>query len=74
MPAHVEHGGRAELGGGEALVELGGCEYLVHQLLRNHLALVIDCVEGKQLRLEGPVFVELGEHLHKVALHRGAAY
>ena len=74
MPAHIEDGSGAELRGHEALVELLGGKDLLHQLLRDGFTGGVLRILREQRRLEGPVLVELREHLHEVARDIGAAH
>ncbi len=75
MPLHVQNGGGAKLGGHETLVELPGVVYLGHERVRDDLTgLVMLGIFSKNLWLESPVLVELGECLHEVTGDIGAAH
>src|SRR5699024_3451236 len=73
VPGQVHHAGGDVLGGGKALAPLrllldGGDQLGGQHLTGIHVLGVV----GQNLRLEGPVLVDLGGELHEVARHGGA--
>ncbi len=68
VPLHVEFGGGKKLGHVVALVERGSFVELCSQILRHgSVGLIMLCIVAEDFGMGGPVLVELGGELDKVA-------
>ncbi len=73
MPVHIQQRGAEQFGHVIAFIELGGTEHFLAQRVGHRLpGFIVARIVSEDLRMAGPVLVDLRRELHKIARCVGA--